>query len=149
MGFDFNNYRFSNNRYNLIKDSSHVAAVYDSAVTFKKNKLMVAYLDVPLLLQFDTDPIGKGHRTIHLSAGIVGGLRIGAHTKQEYEIGGTDFKPKIHDNFDLNPFKCSAMVRIGYGRLDLVCHLCIDPMFIKNEGPQVYPFSVGITLIGL
>jgi hypothetical protein len=149
MGFDFNNYRFSNNHYNLIKDSSHVAAVYDSAVTFKKNKLMVAYLDVPLLLQFDTDPIGKGHRTIHLSAGIVGSLKIGSHTKQEYEIGNTTYKPKIHDNFDLNPFKYSAMVRIGYGTLDLFATYALSPMFIKNEGPQVYPFSVGITLVGL
>jgi len=148
MGFDFNNYRLNNN-YRLQKDSNKVAAVYDSAITFKKNKLMVAYLDIPLLLQFDTDPIGRHHsRTIHFSAGLVGSMRIGSHTKQEYEIGGTNYSPKIHDSFDLNPFKYSAMVRIGYGKLDLFATYALSPMFAKNEGPQLYPFSVGITLVG-
>jgi hypothetical protein len=148
MGFDFDNYRFGNN-YTLVKGSSQVAAVYDSAVTFKKNKLMLAYLNVPLLLQFDTDPIGRHNHTIHLSAGVVGGLRIGAHTKQEYEISGTNYSPKVHDDFDLNPFKCSAMVRVGYGNLDLYASYALTSMFQKNEGPQLYPFSVGITIIGL
>jgi hypothetical protein len=148
MGFDFNNYRLSNN-YSLIKGTSQVSAVYDSSVSFKKNKLMLSYLNVPLLLQFDTDPIGKGHRTIHLSAGVVGGLRIGAHTKQEYEIDGTNYSPKIHDDFDLNPFKCSAMVRVGYGNLDLYASYALTSMFKNNEGPQLYPFSVGLTIIGL
>lgn len=148
MGFDLNNYRLKNN-YTFQKDSNHIAAVYDSAVTFKKNKLMLAYLDVPLLLQFDTDPIGRKHRTIHLSAGVVGGWRIGAHTKQVYEISGTNYTPKVHDDFDLNPFKCSAMVRIGYGNLDLYASYALTSMFQKNEGPQLYPFSVGITILGL
>jgi len=146
MGFDFSNYRFSNN-YKLQKDSTHVSAVYDSTVKFNKNKLMVAYLNVPLLLQFDTDPIGKRNRTIHLSAGLVGSLRIGSHTKQEYEIGGTTYKPKIHDNFDLNAFNYSAMVRIGYGKIDLYASYALNSLFKNNEGPQLYPFTVGINLL--
>jgi len=146
MGFDFSNYRFSNN-YKLQKDSTHVSAVYDSTVKFNKNKLMVAYLNIPLLLQFDTDPIGKRNRTIHLSAGLVGSLRIGSHTKQEYEIGGTTYKPKIHDNFDLNAFNYSAMVRIGYGKIDLYASYALNSLFKQNEGPLLYPFTVGINLL--
>jgi hypothetical protein len=41
------------------------------------------------------------------------------------------------------------MVRIGYGNLDLYASYALTSMFQKNEGPQLYPFSVGITIIGL
>jgi hypothetical protein len=148
MGLDLSNYRFNDKHNNLLKDSSYITAAYDSAVSFKKNKLLVSYLDVPLLLQFDTDPLGKGNRTIHLSAGVIGSLRIGSHTKQEYSIGGTTFKPKTRDDFNLNPFKYSAMVRIGYGKIDLYASYALNSMFKKNQGPQLYPFTIGITLAG-
>ncbi len=148
MGADISNYRFENKNYILQSSSNFTSAVYDSIVSFKKNKLSVIYLNVPLLLQFDTNPFSKNNKTVHLSAGVVGGLRLWSHTKQEYEIGGTTFKPKTHDDFNLNPFRYSAMARIGYGNLDLYASYALNTMFKKNEGPQLYPFTVGITLIG-
>lgn len=148
MGVDLSNYRFNNN-YKLTPDSNYISAVYDSSVVYKKNKLLATYLNVPLLLQFDSDPFGKHNKTVHISAGVVGSIRLGSHTKQMYEINGTTFNPKTRDDFNLNPFRYSAMVRVGVGKIDLYASYALNMMFKKNEGPQVYPFTVGITLIGL
>ncbi len=148
MGLDINNYKFTSINYKLQANSSCIwPPVYDSTITFTKNKLTASYLNIPLLLQFDTNPIDK--RTIHVSAGVVGGIRIGSHTKQIYEIDGKEHKSKIRDDFNLNPFRYSAMVRLGYGNIDVYASYSLNTLFKKNEGPQLYPFTVGITLKGV
>ena len=146
MGFDISNYRFTNKNYKLLPDSNFVSAIRDTVNNYKKSKLVTTYLNVPLLLQFDTDPLGKHNRTIHLSAGLVGSMRIGSHTKQVYENGNTYSRPKTHDDFNLNPFGCSAMLRAGYGKIDIYASYSLSTLFRNNQGPQLYPFTVGITL---
>lgn len=145
LGWDISNYRFTGN-YRLIPDSNYISGVKDSTVTYKKNKLTTSYLNVPLLLQFDTNPFGKGKRTVHLSAGIVGSLRIGSHTKQVFDIGNTEYKPKTRDSFDLNTWRYSAMLRFGIGKIDLYASYAMNGLFKKNQGPELYPFTIGITL---
>jgi hypothetical protein len=73
-------------------------------------------------------------------------MRIGSHTKQVYKSDDVYYKPKTHDDFNLNPFRCSAMLRLGYGKLDLYASYALNGLFKKDEGPQLYPFTVGITL---
>ena len=146
MGLDISNYRFSEKNYKLLPDSSFISAVRDTAFSYKKNKLVTTYLTIPLLLQFDTDPLGKHNRTIHLSAGLVGSMRIGSHTKQVYEKGNTFSRPKTRDDFNLNPFGCSAMLRAGYGNIDIYASYSLTTLFRNNQGPQLYPFTIGITL---
>lgn len=148
LGFDFSNYRFEKN-YHLLADSDFIAAAYDSVNTYKKTKLYTCYMNVPLLLQFDTRPYGKHNNTIHFSAGIVGGLRLGSHTKQVYFVNSEKNNPKTRDDFNLNPFRYSAMLRVGYGKVDLYATYALSTLFKENEGPMLYPFTVGITLAGL
>jgi len=145
LGWDISNYRFSSN-YKLKPDSNFISGVYDSSVTFKKNKLVTSYLNVPLLLQFDTNPFGKLRSTVHLSAGVVGSFRLGSHTKQVYEVDGVEYKPKTRDDFNLNTWRYSAMVRLGVGKFDVYATYALNGLFKKNEGPQLYPFTIGITL---
>jgi len=146
MGWDISNYRFSSKNYKLTPDSNYISAVYDSSVSFKKNKLTASYLNVPILLQFDTKPFGKLQKTFHVSAGMVGSYRLGSHTKQVYEFNGVEYKPKTRDDFNLNTWRYSAMVRIGYGKLDFYASYALNSLFKKDQGPQLYPFTVGLTL---
>lgn len=148
MGFDISNYRFSSKNERLAQDTNYISAIYDTTVAYKKNKLVATYLNVPLLLQFDSNPFGKHDKTVHISAGVIGSVRLGSHEKQVYEINGSNFNPKTRDDFNLNPFRYSAMVRVGVGKIDLYASYALNTMFKKNEGPQVNPFTVGLTLVG-
>ncbi len=146
MGFDINNYRFANN-YRLTSDAAYSSAVFDSVYDFKKAKLTACYLQVPLLLQLNTKA-NDNNKSFHVSAGVVGAVRIGSHTKYVFDDGNAEVKPKTRDDFNLAPFRYSAMARIGYGKFDIYASYALSTLFKKNEGPQLYPFTVGLTLVG-
>jgi hypothetical protein len=103
---------------------------------------------VPLMLQFDTKKLHKKN-TFHIAAGVVGSLKIGSYTKQVTEIDGTKFKPHTKDDFNLNQFRYAAMVRVGYGWFDVFASYSLNTLFKKGQGPELYPFTVGITLLNI
>lgn len=142
LGMTFNNYRFRNN-ITLLADTNRVAATFDT-INYQKSKLSVTYLSVPLLLEFND---GKSKRSFHVAAGIIGGLRIGSHTKQKYQIGSKTVKPKVRDDFNLNPIRYDATVRFGFGSLAFFGTYTLNGLFKEKRGPEVYPFTAGIGLI--
>lgn len=125
-------------------DSTYAANVPDSLYTFDKNKLRGTYLRVPLLLEFNTSK--NPDRNVHLSVGVIGGLRIGSITKQIYEVDGQKFTDRVKSDFNLTPFTADATVRIGYRDWSLWATYGLTPLFENGKGPEVYPLTVGIGL---
>lgn len=169
LGFQLSNYFFTGN-YALYGDLDSLAAfrVYDAdgnIVTTEKNKLFVSYLTLPLLFEVQTNP-KFNLKSFHFTFGVIGGLKLQSYQKQEFtsydqtlylqtESGRviSSFeaeKPmrREHDQFFLNPFKVDATVRIGWSYLNLFATYSLTPMFQKDKGPELYPWTVGITLLG-
>ncbi len=142
LGLDINNYRF-NNKITLMSDSTQLYA--ESAnIDIDKNKLVATYLTVPLLIEFQF-PVGKSNKRLFISAGGTGGLRIGSHTKQVYDTDGKKNKDKIKKDFYLSPFKYGLTLRAGYSGLNLFVNYSLSTLFENNEGPELYPFCIGIS----
>jgi hypothetical protein len=57
-------------------------------------------------------------------------------------------KSRNNDDFNLNPFRVNASVRLGYGSFVLFANYALTPLFQKNEGPDLTAFSTGIRIIG-
>ncbi|HRY97973.1 MAG TPA: hypothetical protein P5550_02850, partial [Bacteroidales bacterium] len=55
-------------------------------------------------------------------------------------------KNKVRDDFHLNPLKAEGTVRLGWGVVNLFANYSFLPLFKEDEGPELYPFSVGLTL---
>lgn len=147
MGIQWFNYRFYDNMI-LTADSGKVGGYYDDTPgrVYSKSKLTVSYVVVPVLLEFQTNS-GHGTNSFHVSAGVVGGIRLGSHSKQVYkESSGGKHKPKTYDSFYLQPFKLDATARMGWGPLNFYFNYSIIEMFRNKRGPELYPFSVGIVL---
>lgn len=144
MGITWNNYRFNTNTV-LLPKNPLVVAIDDTTRTFTKNKLTVSYLTVPLILEVNS---GKNNR-FHFGVGVIGGVRLGAHTKQVYEVNGSKNKDKNYDDFNLHPFKADATVRIGFGVVNLFANYSLTPLFKSGMQPELYPFTVGLRLFGL
>lgn len=142
-GFDFNHYAFNNNT-TIKADTNFIWGFNDSLIDFKKNKLNVSYLKVPLMFEFNTSKNPK--RNFHIGVGGEVAYRIHAVTKQKYELDDKHYRIKQKDDFNLEPFRYSAMVRIGYNNVTLFADYGLNRLFKKDQGPQVYPFTVGITL---
>ncbi|CAN5379078.1 hypothetical protein BH10BAC1_BH10BAC1_04650 [soil metagenome] len=141
LGFDFNHYSFQNN-ITLNGDTTYLTAFNDS-VDYKKNKLNVAYLKVPLMLEFNTSK--NPNKNLHIGVGAEFAYRINAVTKQKYEVNNKNYKIKNHDDYNLEPFKYSAVARIGYNDVTVYASYGLNRLFKKDKGPQVYPFTLGVT----
>ncbi|NVO19087.1 MAG: DUF2807 domain-containing protein [Bacteroidetes bacterium] len=147
LGLSWNNYRFDND-VRLTKGSDKLYLSRDTNnYSFEKSKLVNTYLTLPLMLEFQTNPYSKLN-SMHVSAGVVGGWRIGTHAKYVYNDGSRQ-KDKDHSDFYMNPFKLDAIAKIGWGVINVYATYSLTPMFQKNKGPELYPFSVGICLTDL
>ncbi|MFB6317367.1 outer membrane beta-barrel protein [Saccharicrinis sp. FJH54] len=140
LGFNFNNYTFDNN-LTLAKMNNRIEPV-DLGVTenieAKKTKLTTSYLTVPVMLEI-TLPGGDAF----ISAGAIGALKLGSHTKYKT----SNVKEKNHGDFYLNPFRYGFTARIGYKGLSLYGTYYVSELFQENKGPLTTPFSVGIGIM--
>ena len=107
---------------------------------------------------------------MHFAAGVVAGWRISSHTKVYYNEANKVFNlrdtetgnllptsmqspgnsnrniSKNYDSFHMRPFKLDAGIRMGWGIVNLYANYSLTSLFIKDRGPELYPFSVGIAL---
>jgi hypothetical protein len=105
----------------------------------------MSFVNVPLLLEFNTSD--KPHKSFHIAAGVIGGYKLTSRTKREYEIDGAAVKEIKKDDYNINPFRLDATVRVGYGDFTLFGTYSLTTLFERNKGPELYPFSVGIRIM--
>jgi hypothetical protein len=146
IGAEINNYRFDKN-VKLISDSVPVFAAIEASKDYDKTKLVTGFLNVPLYLTFATNEFSNGKR-IHVSPGITGGWRFTSYNKRVINENGDRNKSRNRDDFNLNPFRVNASLRIGYGSFVLFANYSLTDMFTKNEGPSITPFSLGVRVVG-
>jgi len=119
---------------------------------FKKTKLATAYLEAPIELRFSAHPeTGKGFKA---AIGVKVGTLINAHTRNtKYQNkSGTslnDYTMKEASKKFFNKNRLSGMIRIGYGHFSLYGSYQLTALLKDGSGPQVKPYSIGITLSGL
>ncbi|HOP03239.1 MAG TPA: outer membrane beta-barrel protein [Tenuifilaceae bacterium] len=144
LGFEFNDYHFRNNTNIKVENGVTMvdSSYFDQSVT--KSKLSTSHLTIPLLLEFQIPTYHDKHR-IFISTGVIGGVRLGTHTKVVYDDG--DEKNKVKGDFNLAAFRYGLTARIGYRGLKLFANYYPTALFEKDKGPEVYPFSVGLILI--
>jgi len=141
MGLSFNSYRFDK-PYTLFKGSQMTEAVPLDYDNLSKTKLAVSYLNVPLLLEFQV-PVNQNEGRLFINAGLVGGVKIGSHTKVKYG----DTKDKDRSGFNLNQFKYAATARVGYKDVSLFATYSLTPLFQAGKGPELTPFTIGISFL--
>lgn len=169
LGLQWNNYRFSRQTF-LTPDSTEIKGYYMDGVSVRKTKLTAMYLTVPIMFEFQTGQPRRINR-FHFAVGGQISARISTHTKIYYNesnkpydlvdpvsgvVVANSLTPtanernivKNFNSFHMSPFKFDAMVRFGYGVINLYATYSLNTMFLKNKGPELYPFTAGITIVG-
>jgi Skp family chaperone for outer membrane proteins len=141
LGTDFNNYHFRNN-VRLEEIDNMIIATEVPDVKFDKNKIATWSFTMPLLLEIQL------HKpNFYISGGIVGKVKVLSWSKQKYELDGGKFKDKTRSDFLMNTFRYGLTARVGFGFLRVFANYDLVPLFQKDRGPELYPVSVGISLI--
>lgn len=170
IGMAWNNYSFSN-KTQLSADSSYIKGYMMEGVSVRKTKLTAMYLTVPLFIEFQTGQSNAMHR-FHFGIGGIMSARLSTHTKVYYNDANQQFQlrdprtgsllPDVYmtpnassrnivknfNSFHLAPFRFDAGVRLGYGVINLFFNYSLNTMFQKDRGPELYPWTAGITLVG-
>lgn len=143
LGLGYNNYQFDKNIH-LNMDTAFLSYTTDNANKYKKNKLIISNLRVPIMIEFHF-PVNDHKDNLYLGLGMIGSLRIGSHIKQVYFVDGHRQNNKEFHNYYLNPFAYSAQARIGYNKLGFYFEHQLSELFKKDKGPSVYPWAAGLS----
>lgn len=130
-----------------VKDTNH----------FDKYKLVNAFLELPVELRFSNNP-ENSNKSWKIALGAKVGVQVSSHIKGKRWvdkngslIAGFDDKyvRKDKDKFFFNGNRLVGMARIGYGNLSLFGTYQIGSLIKEGLGPQVRPYTIGLTLSGL
>lgn len=135
LEFDLHDYGFANNT--TIKQSANKFAVYnDSLANFSRDKLSTQYLELPLMLCFQTNP---RHANPGFQFGIGGyvGTMLGAYTKQVSSEHGLQ---RYFGDLYTNPIDYGIMAEIG--------ELKGGQLFVKYNMSSVFDVSRGAPDMG-
>lgn len=141
LNFDFYRYSFKNmvslapNRdsFSYIKETPNI----------KYSHLNTGYLEVPLMLYFETNPYHR-HRSFKVGLGGYGGVLLYGNTRL-YTDGGSTVN---RGPFPMNDFKYGLQAQIGYGPLQFFAKYSLSPLFETDKyAPELNTATFGIRLL--
>ncbi|MFN0201060.1 MAG: outer membrane beta-barrel protein [Bacteroidia bacterium] len=142
ISLDMNNLRFSD-KYNYLSGSDNGGLLFaTSTPALSKNKLLATYAQIPLLLNFQTNPCKKD-KSVSISVGGYAGMLIGSRGKR---IADGD-KLFVEDKFNLSPFKYGVTFRIDYKILDFYVNYNLSSLFESGKGPNTQMVAAGVNLL--
>ncbi|WKZ58659.1 MAG: outer membrane beta-barrel protein [Cyclobacteriaceae bacterium] len=160
LGFGFERYKFNNNRtLGYVAGPNgpfdelqmiEITSAYPNISGIKKSQLITNYLDAIVEFRFSTNPNDPA-RSFKVSAGFKAGILIDSFTKLKLNEDGETKKFKNKQDFNLNPFRYGATLRIGAGNFGVFGYYSLSPIFRDKEGPnqaELTNFTVGLTLAG-
>lgn len=130
--------------------------VFTDGNSFKKSKLAMTYIDVPLEFRFHSNPDDR-NRSFKVAIGGRIGVLVNQKTKFKYttteDAGGNsqDMKVKYHQNYDINRFRYGTTLRVGIGFFNLFYYHNFSQLFSSDSGPddtKVSNYSLGLTISG-
>jgi hypothetical protein len=150
-GLGFSHASYYHNSF-MTEDSAGISFTpipdYKENDDFKKHKLAVNYLDIPVELRFFSKPSKKGN-LFKAAIGFRASVRLTAVNKETNKDNDYFKKIKTKGYKDVSIFKGGPTLRIGYGGFNIIAFYSVTELFKKNLGPAMTPFSIGISITGL
>ena len=143
---------YSNNYIDDVQADSIEFMKIPDDINYKKSKLSLAYVDVPLEFRIKTD------KQFRIAFGFKFGFNIDAHTKykgnrmNEADDGtvstdGVNVKEKEKDVKQIESWRYGPTFRIGYKWFNVTVYYQLSKVFKVDKGPQLYPISIGVAVI--
>lgn len=130
--------------YQLHKDrDDYLSAIDYDVPALKKNRLKANYLQIPLMLEFNSNP-RRSSKSLNIGVGYVYQLLLNSNYKYKTEDG-----TKLKSKGEYNLTKSMGMIegRIGYGPLNFYMQYGLKDLFQQGNGPQLTPINFGVNII--
>jgi hypothetical protein len=156
IGIDASNIFFSNTEV-LVAEPGNATLAFrnttNATVHFKKYKLVVTNLDVPLELRYAFNPQNT-NKSWKIALGIKAGLLLSTYTKgkdalnQSNQVVNNYIEKKSSTRY-FNTGRLVATARVNYGWIGVFGTYQITSLIKSGAGPSVNPYSIGLVLSGL
>jgi hypothetical protein len=125
----------------------------DSINHFKKFKLTTVFLEAPVELRYSSDP-EHSNSSFKVAIGAKIGTLLKAYTKGknlEDKNGNliNSYVAKESSKKFFNSTRLAGTLRIGYGIVSLFGSYQITSILKDGTGPDIKPYSIGLTISGL
>lgn len=147
-GITWYNYR-TDSPYYFQKDPANnktIGVPVPDEYDVSKNKITSTFINFPLLLEWQLPASNDAHR-FFISAGPYAGFRLCGRTKMVYHENGSRHKEHSKKDININPFQYGVMVRMGYRFIKLYGSYNFSILYTSNMGPELYPYTIGLTLL--
>lgn len=138
-----------------LKDNTSTLAFTDQSDTthFKKTKLSIAWVEAPVELRYTLDPANY-NKSLKFALGVKVGALLNAHTRNKDFVnssGGVIYQyiQKESSKKFFNGNRLVLTARAGKGHFSIFYTYQVSSLFKENRGPNVNPFTFGLTLSGL
>ena len=124
---------------------------HDTVSSYKKYKIATGYLEVPLELRFASNPVNY-NKSFKVALGVKVGTMIDAHTKAKItrdREGYGGYTHKVKDKRNFNTTRLAGTLRVGYGVFSIFGTYQFNEFIREGAGPNVKPYSIGLTISGL
>ena len=122
---------------------------------FKKYKLTTIYLEAPVELRFSSNPY-QPNSSFKFAIGAKVGTILKAFTKGKdlqnasgASLYGNRYIVKESEKRFFNGTRLGLTARMGYGIFSLHGSYQITQLLKENTGPEIRPFTIGLTISGL
>jgi len=127
-----------------IDDSTAFYPVPDS-INFRRTKFTIGYFDIPIELRY------KSKNDVRFAFGFKFGFKMKAFTKYK----GDDYMDENNNLViykkaripNIAKFRYGLSLRLGYKWLNVWGYYQLSSVFDKGKGPEMYPISIGISLM--
>ncbi|HRP54699.1 outer membrane beta-barrel protein [Agriterribacter sp.] len=123
----------------------------DTVSSYKKYKIATGYLEVPVELRFTSNPANYS-KAFKVALGVKVGTMVDAHTKAKItrdREGYGGYTQKVKDKRNFNTTRLAGTLRVGYGAFSIFGTYQFNEFIREGAGPNVKPYSIGLTISGL
>jgi hypothetical protein len=154
LGLHWNYYRFEKDitlvnadKYGHLNPTTPIIGITDSSRSYQRSQFSTRSIAVPLLLNFCANPSQKKSKQFSFAFGVVGNLRYSVKSKSVYNDGFFRSSQVFRSNLGVAPLSLDATVRMRIGSFSLMGNYGLTGLFLKDKGPALTPFSIGIALV--
>ena len=134
------------NNYVLQHTADTIYAVSDTVFQFTINKLNVASISIPVLLDFNFNETFQ--KSYYMAVGVIGSYNYGARQRTTGSYtNGDQFDHSTISAFNMNRWTLDATVRMGYGHFGMHVSYQLNSFFKTGHTVAIYPFRVGFSLL--
>lgn len=154
VGVGSSNIFFKNTSIDLKSASTKLPFTrLDSTNHFKKYKLTTVFVEAPIELRYNSNPLNT-NKGLKMALGVKVGTLINAHTKGKTLVnkaGNTVNAYILKENSKrfFNSTRLAVTGRVGLGIVSLYGAYQVTALLKDGAGPVIRPYSIGLTISGL